>query len=61
LTSSSSNPYSRHAAIGTDAKATELLQSADVWVLVGSDEGIPRGSTGKVDIRRRRSLLRERL
>ena len=32
-----------------------------VWVLVDSDEGIPRGSTGKVDIRRLRSLLRERL
>jgi acyl-CoA synthetase (AMP-forming)/AMP-acid ligase II len=32
-----------------------------VWVLVDSDEGIPRGSTGKVDVRRLRSLLREQL
>ena len=32
-----------------------------VWLLVDSDEGIPRGSTGKVDIRGLRSLLREQL
>jgi acyl-CoA synthetase (AMP-forming)/AMP-acid ligase II len=32
-----------------------------VWVLVDSEEGIPRGSTGKVDIRRLRSVLREQL
>jgi acyl-CoA synthetase (AMP-forming)/AMP-acid ligase II len=30
-----------------------------VWLLVDSDEDIPRGSTGKVDVRRLRSLLRE--
>jgi len=32
-----------------------------VWVLVDSEEGIPRGSMGKVDIARLRSLLREQL
>jgi acyl-CoA synthetase (AMP-forming)/AMP-acid ligase II len=30
-----------------------------VWLLVDSDEDIPRGTTGKVDVRRLRSLLRE--
>src|SRR6478735_4080958 len=32
-----------------------------VWLLVDSDEDIPRGSTGKVDIPGLRSLLREQL
>ena len=30
-----------------------------VWLLVDSDEDIPRGSTGKVDVRRLREMLRE--
>jgi hypothetical protein len=29
------------------------------WLLVDSDEAIPRGATGKVDIRRLRALLGE--
>ena len=28
-----------------------------VWLLVASDEQIPRGSTGKVDVRRLRDML----
>jgi acyl-CoA synthetase (AMP-forming)/AMP-acid ligase II len=28
-----------------------------VWVLVDSDEDIPRGTTGKVDVRRLREML----
>jgi acyl-CoA synthetase (AMP-forming)/AMP-acid ligase II len=28
-----------------------------VWVLVDSDDAIPRGPTGKVDVRRLRELL----
>jgi acyl-CoA synthetase (AMP-forming)/AMP-acid ligase II len=30
-----------------------------IWLLVDSDEDIPRGTTGKVDVRRLRALLRE--
>ena len=30
-----------------------------VWLLVESDDDIPRGTTGKVDVRRLRELLRE--
>jgi acyl-CoA synthetase (AMP-forming)/AMP-acid ligase II len=30
-----------------------------VWLLVNSDEDIPRGTTGKVDARRLREMLRE--
>jgi acyl-CoA synthetase (AMP-forming)/AMP-acid ligase II len=28
-----------------------------LWLLVGSDDDIPRGTTGKVDVRRLRELL----
>jgi acyl-CoA synthetase (AMP-forming)/AMP-acid ligase II len=31
-----------------------------VWLLVESDDDIPRGTTGKVDVRRLRALLRQR-
>jgi acyl-CoA synthetase (AMP-forming)/AMP-acid ligase II len=31
-----------------------------VWLLVESDDDIPRGTTGKVDVRRLRALLRPR-
>jgi acyl-CoA synthetase (AMP-forming)/AMP-acid ligase II len=44
------------------ASARKLLSSfkvPTVWLLVNSDEDIPRGSTGKVDVRRLRELLRE--
>jgi acyl-CoA synthetase (AMP-forming)/AMP-acid ligase II len=30
-----------------------------VWLLVDSDDDIPRGTTGKVDARRLREMLRE--
>jgi acyl-CoA synthetase (AMP-forming)/AMP-acid ligase II len=30
-----------------------------VWLLVDSDEDIPRGTTGKVDVRRLREMLRD--
>jgi acyl-CoA synthetase (AMP-forming)/AMP-acid ligase II len=30
-----------------------------VWLTVKSDDDIPRGTTGKVDVRRLRALLRE--
>lgn len=42
--------------------ARKLLSAFKVptlWLLVDSDEGIPRGATGKPDIRRLRALLRE--
>jgi acyl-CoA synthetase (AMP-forming)/AMP-acid ligase II len=44
------------------AAARKLLSSfkvPTVWLLVNSDEDIPRGTTGKVDTRRLRDLLRE--
>jgi acyl-CoA synthetase (AMP-forming)/AMP-acid ligase II len=30
-----------------------------VWLLVSTDDAVPRGTTGKVDVRRLRALLRE--
>jgi acyl-CoA synthetase (AMP-forming)/AMP-acid ligase II len=42
--------------------ARKLLSSfkvPTVWLLVDSDDAIPRGSTGKVDIRRLREMLAE--
>lgn len=44
------------------AAARKLLSSfkvPTVWLLVNSDENIPRGTTGKIDRRRLRDLLRE--
>jgi acyl-CoA synthetase (AMP-forming)/AMP-acid ligase II len=44
------------------AAARKLLSSfkvPTVWLLVNSDEDIPRGTTGKIDTRRLRDLLRE--
>ena len=44
------------------AAARTLLSSfkvPTVWLLVGSDDDVPRGTTGKVDARRLRALLRE--
>ncbi|MDT5016979.1 MAG: hypothetical protein QOD39_3139 [Mycobacterium sp.] len=44
------------------AAAQKLLSSfkvPTVWLLVGSDDGVPRGTTGKVDVRKLRDLLRE--
>jgi hypothetical protein len=32
-----------------------------VWLLVDSDDDVPRGTTGKVDVRRLRALLAEQL
>jgi len=46
-----------------DAAARKRLSSfkvPTVWLLVDSDDDIPRGSTGKVDVPRLRALLRER-
>jgi acyl-CoA synthetase (AMP-forming)/AMP-acid ligase II len=44
------------------ASARTLLSSFKVptmWLLVGSDDAIPRGPTGKVDARQLRALLRD--
>ncbi|MCX5045383.1 acyl--CoA ligase [Aldersonia sp. NBC_00410] len=45
------------------AAAREVLSSfkvPSVWLLLDSDDAVPRGSTGKVDVRRLRELLAER-
>jgi acyl-CoA synthetase (AMP-forming)/AMP-acid ligase II len=47
---------------GLRAAARKLLSSfkvPTVWLLLDSDDDVPRGTTGKVDVRRLRSLLRE--
>ncbi|HVQ52747.1 MAG TPA: long-chain fatty acid--CoA ligase, partial [Mycobacterium sp.] len=44
------------------AAARKLLSSfkvPTVWLLLDSDEDVPRGTTGKVDVRRLREILRE--
>lgn len=44
------------------ASARKLLSAfkvPTVWLLLGSDDGVPRGATGKVDVRRLRELLAE--
>jgi acyl-CoA synthetase (AMP-forming)/AMP-acid ligase II len=46
------------------AAARKLLSSfkvPTVWLLVDSDDAVPRGTTGKVDVRKLRALLREQL
>jgi len=40
-------------------KALSSFKVPTVWLLVASDEALPRGSTGKVDVRRLRELLTE--
>ena len=43
--------------------ARKLLSSfkiPTVWLLLDSDDAVPRGTTGKVDVRRLRALLAER-
>jgi acyl-CoA synthetase (AMP-forming)/AMP-acid ligase II len=40
-------------------KRLSTFKVPTVWLLIDSDEAIPRGSTGKVDVRRLRELLRE--
>lgn len=45
-----------------DEAARKLLSSFKVprvWLLLDSDDAIPRGATGKVDVRRLQALLRE--
>jgi acyl-CoA synthetase (AMP-forming)/AMP-acid ligase II len=47
---------------GLRAAARKLLsvfKVPTVWLLLDSDEDVPRGTTGKVDVHRLRSLLRE--
>jgi acyl-CoA synthetase (AMP-forming)/AMP-acid ligase II len=47
-----------------DEAARKLLSSFKVprvWLLLDSDDAIPRGATGKVDVRRLQALLREQL
>jgi acyl-CoA synthetase (AMP-forming)/AMP-acid ligase II len=39
-------------------KRLSTFKVPTVWLLVDSDEDIPRGTTGKVDVRRLRELLR---
>ncbi|HEV7422680.1 MAG TPA: class I adenylate-forming enzyme family protein [Mycobacterium sp.] len=49
-------------ADGLRSSARTLLSSfkvPTVWLLLGSDDDVPRGSTGKVDVRRLRELLTE--
>ena len=44
------------------AAARKLLSSfkvPTVWLLLDADDAIPRGTTGKVDVRRLREMLRE--
>ncbi len=41
-------------------KLLSAFKVPTVWLLVSSDDDIPRGTTGKVDIRRLREMLRER-
>jgi acyl-CoA synthetase (AMP-forming)/AMP-acid ligase II len=46
------------------AAARKLLSSfkvPTVWLLVDSDDAVPRGTTGKVDVRKLRALLRKQL
>ena len=43
-------------------EARKLLSSfkvPTVWLLLDSDDGVPRGTTGKVDVRRLRAMLRD--
>jgi len=40
-------------------KRLSAFKVPTVWLLVDSDDHIPRGTTGKVDVRRLRDLLRE--
>jgi len=40
-------------------KRLSAFKVPTVWLLVESDDHIPRGTTGKVDVRRLRELLRE--
>lgn len=47
-------------AAGLRSAARELLSAfkvPTVWLLLDSDDDVPRGATGKVDIRRLRELL----
>jgi acyl-CoA synthetase (AMP-forming)/AMP-acid ligase II len=40
-------------------KRLSAFKVPTVWLLVDSDDAIPRGTTGKVDVRRLRALMRE--
>jgi acyl-CoA synthetase (AMP-forming)/AMP-acid ligase II len=40
-------------------KRLSAFKVPEVWLLVDSDDAIPRGTTGKVDVRRLRALLRQ--
>jgi acyl-CoA synthetase (AMP-forming)/AMP-acid ligase II len=40
-------------------KLLSTFKVPTVWLLLDSDDDIPRGTTGKVDLRRLRNLLRE--
>jgi acyl-CoA synthetase (AMP-forming)/AMP-acid ligase II len=47
---------------GLRAAARKLLSSfkvPTVWLLLDADDAVPRGTTGKVDVRTLRTLLRE--
>jgi acyl-CoA synthetase (AMP-forming)/AMP-acid ligase II len=38
-------------------KALSAFKVPTVWLLIGSNGQVPRGSTGKVDVRRLRDML----
>jgi acyl-CoA synthetase (AMP-forming)/AMP-acid ligase II len=40
-------------------KRLSAFKVPTVWLLLDSDDGVPRGTTGKVDVRRLRDMLRE--
>ena len=44
---------------GEARKLLSAFKVPTVWLLVASDDDIPRGTTGKVDMRRLRALLAE--
>jgi acyl-CoA synthetase (AMP-forming)/AMP-acid ligase II len=44
---------------GAARKLVSSFKVPAVWLLVDSDDDIPRGTTGKVDVRRLRDILRE--
>jgi acyl-CoA synthetase (AMP-forming)/AMP-acid ligase II len=44
---------------GAARKLVSSFKVPTVWLLVDSDDAVPRGTTGKVDVQRLRALLRE--
>ena len=55
--SSATQPPPRSNNCGPLRAALSSFKVPTVWLLVDSDDDIPRGGTGKVDVRRLRELL----